>query len=246
MRVLDLCTGSGCIPLLFAHIFPYEELGVNDLDIVGVDISSKAISLAQFNQRRILQEYKDSIHNICGISGRARKTATENIQFLKADILEAVPGARAGMSTKLCQTLTRNGNSSWDIVLSNPPYISPKAFDRTTSRSVRKFEPKLALVPHILVPVDDEIQGDWFYPRLLELSEAVNANILLVEVSDMDQAIRVAAMARERKRWQGIEIWHDNPQLQPGGETCISLTAFLSSATDMAVRSFAGQCMEAS
>jgi methylase of polypeptide subunit release factors len=219
LRVLDLCTGSGCIPLLFAHIFPYEELGVNELDTVGVDVSSEAISLARFNRRRLLQEYKGSAHHVCGISECARKTAVENIQFLKADVLEPSPGLRHGSSIKLCQTLTWKGSSSWDIVISNPPYISPKAFNITTSRSVRNFEPKLALVPSSRAPVGDEAQGDQFYPRLLELSEFVDANILLVEVSDMDQANRVASMARERKRWDGIEIWRDEPQLQQGGNT---------------------------
>jgi methylase of polypeptide subunit release factors len=206
LQVLDLCTGSGCIPLLFAHIFPYEELGVNELDVVGVDISSEAISLARFNQQRLLQEYKGSAHHVCGVSGCARKTAVENIQFLKADVLERSQAVRPGTSMKLPQTLARKASSSWDIVVSNPPYISPKAFSTMTSRSVRNFEPKLALVPSTSEPVDDEAQGDWFYPQLLELSDAVDANILLVEVSDMNQAIRVASMARERKRWHGIEI----------------------------------------
>ncbi len=179
---------------------------MHELNVVGVDISSEAISLARFNQRQLLQEYDE---HVCGTSERTRKTAAKNIQFLKADILEPSPGSRA---ETLRQTLSQT--PFWDIVISNPPYISPNAFDRTTSRSVRNFEPKLALVPSRLAPVDDEAQGDWFYPRLLELSEAVDANILLVEVSNMDQAVRVAAMARERKRWQGIEIWRDEPQLQ--------------------------------
>jgi len=56
-------------------------------------------------------------------------------------------------------------------------------------------------------------RSDSFYSRLLELSKAVNARILPVEVADMNQAIRVAAMARDRKRWQGIEIWRDEPYL---------------------------------
>jgi len=217
LRVLDLCTGSGCIPLLLAHIFPYDELKVNELDIVGVDVSSDAISLARFNQRRLLQEYKGSAHHVCGISRCARETAVENIQFLKADVLEPSPRLRYGASMKLCQILTWKSSSSQDIVISNPPYISPNAFNTTTSRSVRNFEPKLALVPSTPVPVNDEAQGDLFYPRLLELSEFVDADILLVEVSDMDQASRVVSMARERKRWQGIEIWRDEPQLQQGG-----------------------------
>ncbi|BEJ16141.1 hypothetical protein CspHIS471_0507460 [Cutaneotrichosporon sp. HIS471] len=42
LRVLDLCTGSGCIPLLLAHLRP-------DLTAVGVDISPDAIALSNEN-----------------------------------------------------------------------------------------------------------------------------------------------------------------------------------------------------
>ncbi|GMK55696.1 hypothetical protein CspeluHIS016_0207520 [Cutaneotrichosporon spelunceum] len=42
LRVLDLCTGSGCIPLLLAHLRP-------DLIAVGVDISEDAVALSNEN-----------------------------------------------------------------------------------------------------------------------------------------------------------------------------------------------------
>lgn len=42
LRVLDLCTGSGCISLLLAHLRP-------TLTAVGVDISPHAVSLAREN-----------------------------------------------------------------------------------------------------------------------------------------------------------------------------------------------------
>ena len=39
------------------------------------------------------------------------------------------------------------GETEWDIIISNPPYISPRGYVRETHRSVRNWEPKLALVP---------------------------------------------------------------------------------------------------
>ncbi len=42
LRVLDLCTGSGCIPLLLAHLHP-------QLTAIGIDVSPHAISLAEEN-----------------------------------------------------------------------------------------------------------------------------------------------------------------------------------------------------
>lgn len=44
LKVLDLCTGSGCIPLLLSHLLPSQIERV-----VGVDISPSAISLARDN-----------------------------------------------------------------------------------------------------------------------------------------------------------------------------------------------------
>lgn len=61
----------------------------------------------------------------------------------------------------------------------------------------------------------EEGAGDTFYPRLLEIAEQVSARVLLVEVADMEQAVRVATMALKRGRWRGIwdgcEIWRDWP-----------------------------------
>jgi hypothetical protein len=53
--------------------------------------------------------------------------------------------------------------------------------------------------------------GDEFYPRLLDIAQDVEAKVLLFEVADLDQALRVARMARHRQIFDGIEIWRDQP-----------------------------------
>jgi ribosomal protein L3 glutamine methyltransferase len=45
-RVLDLCTGSGCIAIATAHYHPHWEVD-------GVDINDEALSLAQENKQRL-------------------------------------------------------------------------------------------------------------------------------------------------------------------------------------------------
>lgn len=68
MRILDMCTGSGCILISILH---YS----NDCEGLGVDISSPALEVAEENAERIL-------------SGRTGVSA----RFLQSDLFEAVDG----------------------------------------------------------------------------------------------------------------------------------------------------------
>lgn len=217
LRILDLCTGTGCIPLL-AHY----ELEQNrkhgkwpeTLEIVGVDISSQALRLANKNLRQS--------------AGAGYLGPNPSLHFLQADILATVPKDKSSCAPSLESALHHFESTSptsrdgrWDILISNPPYISPKAFKDTTQRSVKRYEPRLALVP----PLQDNSiysgvdQGDIFYPRLLQIAQDIGAKVVLFEVADLEQAQRVALMAKDQGIWHGIEIWRDWPsQHDPDAE----------------------------
>jgi hypothetical protein len=114
----------------------------------------------------------------------------------------------------------RQSPKHWQVLICNPPYISPDDFLRTTSRSVREFEPELALVPPSSSAVSSTDQGDLFYPRLLEIANQVRAKVVVFEVADMAQGLRVAHMAKnfhprtkhcDYTTWEVIEIWRDQP-----------------------------------
>ncbi len=62
--------------------------------------------------------------------------------------------------------------------------------------------------------------GDIFYPRVLEIAEQVGARVVLVEVGDMEQAVRVAGMVLMKGRgvWEGCEVWRDWPAAGGDGE----------------------------
>lgn len=107
-----------------------------------------------------------------------------------------------------CETLP-----AIDLLISNPPYISPSDFrNGTTARSVRLFEPRLALVPPINPSPSlnananasaNANTGDIFYQRLLELSLAVRARLTVLECGDKKQAERVIEMFRGMSEAQG-------------------------------------------
>lgn len=234
LRVLDLCTGTGCIPLLLAHEFDHKRAATSlKLErVLGADISWDALTLAnqnwrsQFNlcQNRMFEtSYKPWDPTSMQSLRRHHQEELLKVDFVRADIMSepspSIPQRspkskrRLQSVTDLCTGLKSTGrDTEWDLLICNPPYISPKHFETTTSRSVRNYEPKLALVPPPLKPgLTDEQQGDLFYPRLLHLADKFKSQMLLMEVADLAQAERVAAMAQERESWSGVEIWCDQP-----------------------------------
>jgi methylase of polypeptide subunit release factors len=203
VNILDLCTGSGCIPLLLNHELFTQQPGVTPKvgHIVGVDISSQALNLAEENKAIQLQE-----HETRGRSDSTKIETLRNMRVVQADIL-ADQESSNGVMSKLRGTST--ATPKYEVLISNPPYISSAAFRVTTAASVRRYEPKLALVPPHSSKEQIIQDGDAFYPELYRIASQVKSKVVLFEVADMEQACRVAAMADER--WHTVEIWRDDP-----------------------------------
>jgi methylase of polypeptide subunit release factors len=198
LRVLDLCTGTGCIPLLFRHEM-YATRGDVDLRILGVDVSDKALRLAARNVWKVRKSMK--------------KFEWGQLQLMNADILINPFADQIEGPLPLKTALNHHGLPAfWDVLISNPPYVSPKEYWKTTTRSVRHYEPKLALVPPPKAGESDNEQGDMFYPRLFKVAEDIEAKIVLLEVADLEQALRVARRARDLDIYEGVEIWREDPR----------------------------------
>ncbi|KAF2128811.1 S-adenosyl-L-methionine-dependent methyltransferase [Dothidotthia symphoricarpi CBS 119687] len=197
LRILDLCTGTGCIPLLFDREF-HSSRKNGHICLLGIDVSDKSLALAR--------------HNLNVLHKSRKHGEYDKISFLKADVLA---DSSSDISSELLSLKTALDHGSqpqfWDILISNPPYISPSEYWKTTTRSVRGFEPKLALVPPSATGYSDTQQGDLFYPRLLEIARDVQAKIVLLEVADLNQALRVAQYARDLYIFDGVEIWREEP-----------------------------------
>ncbi len=95
-KVLDLCTGSGCIGISIKHTIP-------EIEVTLVDISEDALDVASLNSR-----------NILGIS----------LKTVRSDLLDSV-------------------EDTFDIIVTNPPYLTIKECNDKTLRA--RSEPDLAL-----------------------------------------------------------------------------------------------------
>ncbi|KAK3685842.1 S-adenosyl-L-methionine-dependent methyltransferase [Podospora appendiculata] len=207
MRIIDVCTGTGCIALQLFHAL---QPAYPTLHVSGIDISPKAISLAHTNLD----------HNNLPPQSRQSPTTkqTQIITFHQADIFSPNPFPSSPDPS----------SSPLDLLISNPPYISQQAYRKSTARSVRNHEPALALVPgpHLGAPnqtlnidlATPHQHADVFYARLLSLAADATAQPrrILFEVADLAQAERVVGLvagdARLRRLYgAGVEVWRDWP-----------------------------------
>ena len=116
-RILDMCTGSGCILLSLLY---YS----NDCEGVGVDISEEALDVAKDNAGRLILD--DTFDLLFKTGGMGKKHLDEDkIEFIQSNLFNDVRG-------------------KFDIIVSNPPYIRSDVIP-TLMEEVRDYEPILAL-----------------------------------------------------------------------------------------------------
>lgn len=151
-RVLDLCTGSGCILLSLMKLRP-------GMTGVGADISVKALEVAEKNAEAL------------GVKA----------VFLESDLFEAVEG-------------------TFDMILSNPPYIPTEAIGELMEE-VRDHEPFGAL--------DGREDGLFFYRKIVResLDFLRPGGRLLFEIG-FDQGEAVAGLM-EQAGYREIRIHKD-------------------------------------
>jgi release factor glutamine methyltransferase len=204
--VLDLCTGSGCIPLLLcATWIP------GSASIVGIDTSLEALQLAKDNalaHASIVDLASSSYPQNHQLSRRFSSSTPpappsavpkKNIFVpLHADVRDA---------PKLIQTLSVW--PSFDIITANPPYI-PRSQYANLDKSVRAFEDPAALLGD--PPGAPDTGGLTFYldiARFVAQTPILTANgWLVLEVGD-GQARAVENILHTVAGMKRTEIWAD-------------------------------------
>ena len=151
-RILDLCTGSGCLAILAARAFPQAAVDASD-------ISKSALAVAARNVRR---------HKL----GR-------RVRLVQSDLFSRL-------------------RETYDLILSNPPYVSTPSM-RRLPREYR-YEPGLALA--------GGSAGLDYVRRIVDASpEKLNPGGLLVcEVGENRKALE-RAYPRLPMRWLQPEVF---------------------------------------
>lgn len=154
----------------------------------------------------------------------APQTHRQSVDFILGDVFsESLLSA--------AETKTDEGEGrprGWDVMVCNPPYVSRWAFSHQTARSVRNYEPRIAQVPAVEYGGGVVRHEDVFYARLLDIAAQLRPRVMLFEVGDLQQALRVAEMAlgHEELASSGcnvnVEVWRDWPDAAPEEDEEIS------------------------
>ena len=171
MRILDMCTGSGCILISLLH---YS----NDCRGVGADISGEALAVARGNAERLLGAsacawMRDGTEVLDGCGADDPPCAEDRqgrISLIESDLFDGIEGR-------------------FDIIVSNPPYIRSGEIPGLMPE-VREHEPVLAL--------DGGEDGLAFYRRIVEGCRAhlCGGGMLFLEIG-YDQGEAVSGLLAE-------------------------------------------------
>ncbi len=148
MRILDMCTGSGCILISLLH---YS----NDCEGVGADISEEALAVARENAEKLLDagHSREDAEKLLD-AGHSRENA-EKLPDAGED------GSETGGICFVCSDLFAGISGKFDVIVSNPPYIRKDVIG-TLMPEVREYEPLQAL--------DGGEDGLVFYRKMIEES----------------------------------------------------------------------------
>ncbi len=204
-RILDLCTGSGCILLSLLHY-------TNGCIGVGTDLSEKALEIARRNasahglsdQTVWLQgDLFDALDPLNKKDNDDKDNKRENYK-IEDNKREENRDDQAEKSTESEKSESgfpgMSYTSGYDMIISNPPYIPTSVID-TLQPEVRCAQPRMAL--------DGGGDGLDFYRRIISEAPAhlVVGGRLLLEIG-YDQAEAVSDLLREAG-YYGIEVLKD-------------------------------------
>ncbi len=155
-KILDLCTGSGCIAVSLSKLGSFY--------VTASDISRKALDIAKKN----------------AVANNAL-----NIEFIRSDIFEAL------------------GDRQFDIIVSNPPYVSNDEY--------ADLEPELMYEPKIALATEEN--GLFFYKKIaLEAKKYLNDSGILFLELNANKSVEIKQIFQDND-FKNIDIFNDYSNL---------------------------------
>ncbi|KAI6098981.1 S-adenosyl-L-methionine-dependent methyltransferase [Pisolithus croceorrhizus] len=180
LSVLDLCTGSGCIPLLLCHLLPPGSTLA-----FGVDISEQAIELATDNAAR------------CKIPTSSGADTLRNV---------FVPVLGDLRDTDMLKEL----GAPFDVVTANPPYVPTQEYDQLSPSVKNYEDPRALLGDLPGCPAQNSgLSFYHIIARFLAQKDVLREGaIVVLEVGDR-QAGDVEKILHWSAGLRNTEIWTD-------------------------------------
>ncbi|KAF8520426.1 S-adenosyl-L-methionine-dependent methyltransferase [Hysterangium stoloniferum] len=198
LKVLDLCTGTGCIPLLLYHLLNNHGLR---LAALGIDISSNACKLATENIASI------NPSSVSAVDVQQKDLFDDDFwEFVENSFRQ--PTLRHIFSDS-------DGVIPLDVITANPPYI-PDSQWQDLSPEVKDWEDPVALLGDLPLHKKGEHpseggKGLCFYERICGLLQSSSSGILspstilAMEVGE-NQACDVV---RIFDKFGNVKVWKD-------------------------------------
>jgi len=227
--MLDLCTGTGCIPILLSHL-RRQSGGITVA--YGVDISTDAVLLARENAT------DQSLTPSSGITphGGGTEASTEVVEMGKLGgrtnhgrgTVDPIATSAADDDRKsvlaviqadvfqedFVRAVLSRTEAPFNVITSNPPYIPLDEYERLPN-SVKEWEDQRALLGDLPTHgsgVGSKGRGLMFYHRIAQIvsTHGVLApnGVVALEVGHT-QAEEVREILRETGRVSATEVWKD-------------------------------------
>ncbi|KAF9154227.1 hypothetical protein BG015_001481 [Linnemannia schmuckeri] len=143
-NILDICSGSGCIPLGLASALP---LGSSRL--FGVDIHPKAVQLARENAAHNQALLNQNLVSFYQADLLAPNAVDQFLSWLEDD------HGSCGVNS------TGKGQERYNLIISNPPYIAHSEYESLEPEVAQWEDPKALLADR---------EGLVFYPRIAHMA----------------------------------------------------------------------------
>jgi len=177
IRILELCTGSGAIPISLIHHLgndsadkPMPGIQITSLEITAIDISEDALDVADINKKKLLTPAEQ-----------------KQLKFIHSDLFENVPRRNSQPESQSSPDVDFSSGTGYHLIIANPPYVTHQEYEALDEKV--KKEPFGALVA--------EDDGLFFYEKILSQARDYlhpDQGVILFEIGSL-QGSALQAMA---------------------------------------------------